>query len=120
MISDEQIKEIRKRIDRGAPPGEVKEEMINNGYSEEDIAKVFAPHEYDMRSWYLIFAIILFFAGFWWFATRQSLLGFLLSGLLFFQYYKEIERLKKRKAAKSAKELAETNSHLTIDNPDKS
>ena len=107
MITEKQIFEIRRKIDRGAPPGEVKEELIKSGYTEEDIAKVFAPHEYDMRSWYLTFATILLVLGTWLFFAKQSLITLLFSGYLFYQYYREGVRLKKNKLAKSLKELGE-------------
>jgi hypothetical protein len=97
MISDDKIKEITKKIRAGIPEGEIKEELTRSGYSNEDVAKAFAPRQYDMRSWYLFFAIILFFAGVWLYLNRNSLLGFILSALLFLQYYREIERLKKGK-----------------------
>ena len=97
MITDDKIKEVRKKIRGGVPEGEIKEELIKNGYSNEDIAKVFAPHHYDMRSWYLVFGIILFFVGIWLYLKRESVLALVFSGLLFLQYYREIERLKKRK-----------------------
>ena len=61
MITDDKLKEIRTKVRAGVPEGEIKEELIKTGYSNEDIAKIFRPHQYDMRSWYLGFGIILFF-----------------------------------------------------------
>ncbi|MCC6288177.1 MAG: hypothetical protein IT249_09855 [Chitinophagaceae bacterium] len=97
MITEDKIKEIKKRLSRGVPEGEIKQELIRAGYSAEDIEKIFAPHHYDMRSWYLFFGIIVFIAGIWAYFNRHSLLGFVLSGLLFWQYYREGERLKNTK-----------------------
>lgn len=96
-MTDDKIREIRKKVRAGVPEGEIKEELIKSGYSNEDIEKIFAPHQYDMRSWYLVFGIILFFVGTWLYLNRGSVLGVVFSGLLFLQYYREIERLKKRK-----------------------
>lgn len=96
-MTDDKIREIRKKVRAGVPEGEIKEELIKSGYSNEDIAKIFAPHHYDMRSWYLVFGILLFFVGIWFYLNSKSLLGLIFSGLLFWQYYREIERLKKIK-----------------------
>ena len=96
-MTDAKISEIRNRVRAGVPEGEIKEELIRSGYNNADIAKVFAPHQYDMRSWYLGFAIILFFVGIWLFLDRKGLLALILSGLLFLQYYLETDRLKKSK-----------------------
>lgn len=95
MITEDKIKEIRKKIRGGFPEGEMKEELKRHGYSNEDIAKIFAPHHYDMRSWYLIFAIVLLVYGTWLYLNSGSILVLILSGLLFWQYYREIKRLKK-------------------------
>jgi hypothetical protein len=97
MITEEKIKELQKLLRSGVPGGEVKEELIKQGYTNEDIDKVFVPHHYDMRSWYLFFAIILLLAGICLIITRENVLALILSALLFFVYYREIERLKKTK-----------------------
>lgn len=97
MITDDKIVEIRKKVHGGTPEGEIKEELMREGYSNEDIAKAFAPHHYDMRSWYLFFGIILLLSGIWLVFNKGSILGVILSGLLFWQYAREGNRLKKRK-----------------------
>lgn len=63
MITEDKIKALQKKIRSGFPEGEIREELKMTGYSDEDIAEVFKPHEYDMRSWYLVFGIFLCFAG---------------------------------------------------------
>ncbi len=82
-------------LSRGVPEGEIKENLAKEGYSKEDMDEVFAPHKYDMRSWYLLFAIVFLLLGFWALLRykRVFVLGF--SVLLFVQYYRETERLKK-------------------------
>lgn len=65
MIPEEKIQELRKKIKRGEPAGEIQESLLKEGYSKEDIDKVFAPHKYDMRSWYLVFGIVLLLVGIW-------------------------------------------------------
>lgn len=97
MITEDKIKEIRKKIRSGFPEGEIKEQLRRDGYSNEDIAKIFAPHHYDMRSWYLVFGIVLFLFGIWLYFSSGSILALIFSGLLFWQYYREEQRLKKNK-----------------------
>ena len=101
MITGDKIREIRRKVRAGVPEGEIKEALIKSGYSNDDIAKAFEPHQYDMRSWYLVFAVILLFVGVWLYFYRKSVLGLIFSILLFWQYYREIERLKKSKNSKS-------------------
>ena len=94
MITEEKIKEERKKVSNGEPRGEVAERLKKEGYSEEDIKMVFAAHRYDMRPWYLSFAIIFLLLGLYLFIVRNSYLMLLFSTLMFYVYYKEIERLK--------------------------
>lgn len=96
MISDEKVRELKRKLKRGVPEGEIRELMHREGYSKEDIDIVFAPHQYDMRSWYLTFAIIIFVAGIIVFVRTKGLLLIILSGLLLLAYFNEIIRLKKK------------------------
>lgn len=99
MISEEKIKEFRKSLAKGEPDGEVREKLIREGYSKEDIEKVFAPKPYDMRSWYLVFATILLLFGLYLMLKGNAgILILLFSALLFLQYYRETERVKKEQA----------------------
>ena len=92
------IKEVRKKLGRGVPEGEIKEELLRDGYTKEEIATYFfKPHAYDMRSWYLVFAVLLFLSGLWLFMSRGYWLVLVLSGLLFYHYYREEKRLKSLK-----------------------
>jgi hypothetical protein len=95
MITEEKIKEIKKLIRSGVPPGEVREDLLGQGYTEEDLKKVFTAHQYDMRSWYLSFAVILLLVGIWLFLRSESWITLLFSVLLFFAYFRENERVKK-------------------------
>ncbi len=63
MITPEKIKAIKKQLRRGEPEGEIKEQMKVAGYSDDEIAQAFIPHPYDMRAWYLTFAILLLLLG---------------------------------------------------------
>ena len=95
MIPEQKIHEIRKQLRKGEPEGEIKEKLHSEGYSREEIDKVFLPHRYDMRSWYLFFAIVIGIAGLIILAKTGGLLILILSGLLFLAYFNEIQRLKR-------------------------
>lgn len=63
MITEEKIKAVQKRLRRGSPGGEIKNEILKDGYTDEEMNKVFVPYKPGMRSWYLVFSIIFFIAG---------------------------------------------------------
>ena len=96
MITQEKINEIRSSLRKGAPEGELKEQLQQQGYSKEDIDKIFTPHHYDMRSWYLGSAVLFGVVGLYLLLKDKGLLFLVFSGLMFFQYFRETERLKKR------------------------
>lgn len=93
MITEEKIKEFKKQLSRGLPAGEIREVLEREGYSQEDINKVFTAPPADMRSWYLTFGIVFLLAGLW---AKGGLL-FVFSAGLFVQYYRETKRLEKNK-----------------------
>lgn len=95
MIPEQKVKEIRKLLKKGEPEGEIKEKLLQEGYSTKDIEQAFMPHQYDMRSWYLFFAIIISLAGLAIFIKTKGLLILILGGLLFLAYFQEINRLKR-------------------------
>ena len=77
----------------GVPDGEIRNEMMKDGYSEEEIKEVFAPHKPDMRSWYLFFGIVFLLVGFWLvFSSSLGRLFFVFSGAMFFQYYLQVKK----------------------------
>ena len=92
MITEEKIKETQKLLHSGVPDGELRNELTREGFSEEDISKVFVSHKPDMRSWYISFAIIFLLAGFWRIQKTGSLALFILSTGLFFQFYRQIKK----------------------------
>ena len=96
MISEEQVRTFQSRLRSGEPDGEIREQLKQEGFSDEDIRQVFVPHRYDMRSWYLTFAIVITVAGIIILAKTGGLLILILGVLLFGVYYNEIERLKKQ------------------------
>ncbi|PZR26931.1 MAG: hypothetical protein DI535_12190 [Citrobacter freundii] len=107
MINDEKIQEIRKQLMKGVPSGELREELIRQGYSAEDIEKAFAPKPYDMRTWYLCAALLLLLAGLCQVPNRNAYLLLVLSAAIIFQYYRETERLKDRTAQDHSSKSAE-------------
>jgi hypothetical protein len=97
MISEEKIAETRRLLKKGEPEGEIREKLRAEGCTEEDISKVFVPHKYDMRSWYLTFAIIITIAGIIILARTGGLLILILGGLLFLAYSQELKRIEKQR-----------------------
>jgi hypothetical protein len=95
MLTEEKIKQIRKQLRSGVPQGEIKNELLNEGYSEEEISKAFVPHKYDMRSWYLVFGIVFFIAGIWFF----SMLLIAASAVMFSLYYVERQKVNKERSS---------------------
>lgn len=95
MITEEKIKETRKKLKSGEPDGEIRNALKEEGYSEEDIDKVFVPHKPDMRSWYLFFAIVFLLAGIYTIVAYSNAKLLLLSGSMFIAYFWEVNKLKK-------------------------
>jgi len=94
MLTEEKIKEVRKELRSGVPQGEIKNRLLSEGYSDEEINKIFVPHTYDMRSWYLISGIIFFMAGIWFFA----MLLITASAVMFSLYYVERQKISKERS----------------------
>ncbi len=97
MIPENKIRVIHQQLKNGEPEGEVREKLKQEGYTEEEIQQVFKPHKYDMRSWYLVFAILITLAGIFELINGGSFIIILLGGLLFLAYSNELKRLGKKK-----------------------
>ncbi len=95
MIPEEKISLIRRLLKKGEPEGEIREQLKQEGYSEKEIQEAFKPHQYDMRSWYLLFAILISLAGLFELVNGGSFIILVLGGLLFLAYSNELKRLKK-------------------------
>lgn len=95
MLTDEVRNKVKKEIRSGIPEGEVKNRLANEGYSDEEIDELFRPHHYDMRSWYLTFAVIFLLGGIYWMMRYGSIRPMLLSGGMLGAYYLEKKRLEK-------------------------
>jgi hypothetical protein len=95
MLTDEKIQQVKKQLRSGVPDGEIKNDLINQGYSNEEIEKIFAPHKYDMRGWYLLFAMLFFIVAINNAITKSSFLFLLFSAAMLYVYQYEKERIKK-------------------------
>lgn len=114
VIPEEKIQQIKKHLRRGEPEGELKERLIREGHNEEDLKLIFKPHQYDMRGWYLIFAILILVAGLYQLLNNGGILLLILGFLLFGAWYLEGKRLenlssKKNEGNKSPTDLDKEN-----------
>jgi len=94
MITEEKILEVKRQIKKGVPAGEIREEMIRDGYSKKDIDSCFTVKKFDMRSWFLFSAIIFLLGGLWVWShpgntvfDDKELHMFILSAGLFARYF---------------------------------
>lgn len=89
-MTDEEKNKIRRQIKNGFPEGEIRMQLQNEGLTEEEIKEIFVSPKPDMRSWYLVWAILVLLLALYIFSKTGliSLLFFGLSGLLFYEYYK--------------------------------
>jgi hypothetical protein len=94
MISPEKIKQVQKQLRSGVPQGEIKNQLLAEGYTEEDLANIFIAHKPDMRNWYLVFAILFFLVGLYSIAINGSFLFLLFAAGMFAVYYFEVRRIK--------------------------
>jgi hypothetical protein len=96
MIPEEKIRILRYMLKNGEPEGEIREKLKQEGYTDEEIQQVFPPHKYDMRNWYLVFAVLISLLGFYILVSTGSFIILLLGGLLFLAYSNELKRLGKK------------------------
>ena len=96
MLTEEKLKQIKKSLRAGVPEGEIKNELRNEGYTEEDLDKIFKPHSYDMRSWYLIFAILFFIVGMYRAVADKGFLFLLFSAGMVYVYELEKKKIKNK------------------------
>lgn len=95
MIPEEKIRILRHLLKNGEPEGEIREKLKQEGYTDEEIQQVFPPHKYDMRGWYLTFAILISILGIYLLISNGSFIILILGGLLFLAYSNEQKRLGK-------------------------
>jgi hypothetical protein len=88
LITSEKISEVKKKAKSGYPVGELKNELINEGYTKEDIAKCFEVHKADMGSWYLFFGVVFSFLCIWYFFEYGRIILLGLPVIMFALYYK--------------------------------
>ncbi len=95
MITAEKIKQVRKQLRSGVPEGEIKNELLSQGYTEEDIAKVFVAYRPDMRNWCLGFAVLFLLLGINELISNSSIWFLLFSTAMFAAYYFEVKRIER-------------------------
>lgn len=93
-MTEQKIIEIKKRLRNGKPEGEIKEELRKEGYTDEEISKAFLAHHYDMRMWYLIFAIAISLYGLYNLIMQRGFLFLILGGVLIYTYLQERKRVR--------------------------
>ena len=95
MLTEEKIKKVRKQLRGGIPEGEIKSDLIKDGYTQEEIDKIFEAHRPDMRTWILVFAIIFLLAGVYNLISSSGYLMLIFSGAMVVVYSLEVKRIKK-------------------------
>lgn len=93
MLTEEKIKEAKKQLRSGIPEGEIKNDLIKEGFTEDEIQNLFTPHKSDMLSWYLGSAILLLLL--WIIAGNTSILIF--SGIMLSLYIAAAKQTAKEK-----------------------
>ncbi len=88
MMTEKKLKEIKKPLNYGVPEGELKLQLQEEGFTEQNIKEAFKRKPYDMRSWFLFFGIIISCFGIYTIITSGSFLSLILGGLLLWEYYK--------------------------------
>jgi hypothetical protein len=89
---------VKKQLRRGNPAGEIKSSLLQEDFTEQEIKEMFGVHKYDMRSWYLLFAVLFLLIGFVVFLKGYGILLLLFSTALFISYYLEQKRQQKNEA----------------------
>ena len=97
-LTEEKIKAVRKQLRAGIPQGEINNELLAEGYSADDLEKIFTPHRPDMRSWYLVFAILFLLIGIYNLMANLNFIFLVFSGAMFLVYYFEHKRIRKNSA----------------------
>jgi len=95
MITEEKIAAVRKQLRKGIPQGEIKNELRKEGFTDEDIDKIFVPHKPDMRGWYLSFAVLFLLFGIYNLVVYNGFLFLIFSAGMFFVYAVELKKIKK-------------------------
>lgn len=91
MLTKEKIEKVKKQLSSGIPEGEIKNKLRQEGYTDEEIQKIFAPSKIDMGSWYLFFGIVFTLGGFGVLISGHGWL-LLAGGIILLVYYKNENR----------------------------
>lgn len=88
MITHEKIQQTKRLLKKGFPEGEIKLQLKEEGYSEEEIKEIFRPKLYDMRSWLLFFGLLFTITGFYLFMQQREWHLMLFGGGLLAAFFK--------------------------------
>jgi hypothetical protein len=94
-MTEEKIASIKKLLKNGEPEGEIKEQLKKEGFSDEEIAKAFSPHHYDMRLWYLVSGLLISSLGLYLFLMSGALTVLCCGIGVLFAFYAETKRLQR-------------------------
>ena len=83
MISDEKIAAVRSKLKKGVPEGELRHELLEEGFADEEINKCFDGYRYSMKNWYLLFGILLIASYMWHYSLTVAAWGAVLLSLYF-------------------------------------
>jgi hypothetical protein len=79
---------------KGIPQGEIKNDLVREGFSEEDLEIIFAPHRPDMRSWFLVFAILFLLIGLYNLVVNSKIAFLVPAAVMLVAYMLELKRIK--------------------------
>ena len=116
VMTEQKIKEVKKKLHDGEPEGEIKELLRKENYPEAEINKAFTPHQYDMRSWYLIFGVLLSLIGLYAFLMHGNLIILICSAGLLYAFYTE-KKVSKNKLLSSHHVFPRITDSRNIDEP---
>ncbi len=88
-MTSQQKNEIQKKIKKGYPIGELKNELLKDGYSLEEINSCFEVKKASMKSWYLFFGSLFSIVGIWTILQYNSILLNIAGVILLLLYFKE-------------------------------
>jgi hypothetical protein len=89
LIPEEKQILLKKKIKNGYPIGELKQKMLEEGFTLKEINDCIGVNKADMRSWYLFFGVTFFVGGIWLVVNGYTYKLMSASILLLALYYRE-------------------------------
>jgi hypothetical protein len=92
----ENKKAIKNKIKKGYPIGELKSELIKEGFTEAEINEVVGIYKPDMKSWYFIFGLLFCLFSVLLFVMDKAAIGIIITMVmgvwLLYSYNKELNK----------------------------